>query len=132
MLPELLTVFSSAAEETAIARHLRALIVFDPPSSALPELPVELPTIVHFAGSHASEAINSVDSIRSYVYPDTHTGFANEKSEAFDKPTFRIAYTRTLKLLRENLGPNFDIEKVLPLVSAANARFGMNTVNMNL
>jgi hypothetical protein len=132
MLQELLTVFSSVSEETVIARSLRALIIFDPPSSALPKLPVEIPTIVHFAGTHASEAINAFDSIRSYVYPDTDPGFANEKSEAFDKPAFRIAYTRTLKLLRDSLGPNFDLEKVRAPVSVANARFGMNIVSMNL
>lgn len=112
MLNELLTIFSSVSEEALIAKKLRAVAIFDPPSGALPKLPVAIRTIVHFASTQASEAINSVDSIRSYVYPDTHPGFANEKSDGYDKTAFRIAYTRTLKLLRDELGPNFDLEKV--------------------
>jgi len=136
MLNELLTIFSSANERAAIARNLRALVIFDPPpAAAWPKtLPATIRTIVHFASTQADEAINSVDSIRSFLYPDTDAGFANEKTDAFDKPAFRIAYTRTLKLLRDELGPDFDLEKVRRMEKGKvdGVRFGMNIVRMSL
>ena len=98
--------------------YLKSLIIYDPPSNSQilrgkPFVNSTIPTIIHFPSTQATEAINSSDSIRSYVYMDQHTGFANPSATNYNKPAARIAYTRTLKLLRDNLGLKFDLERVL-------------------
>lgn len=100
--------------------NLQSLVVYDPPSNSqiLKEpgfLNPTVPTIIHFPSTQAAEAINSSDSIRSYLYIDQHPGFANPFSPNYNKPASRIAYTRTLKILRDNLGPKLDLEKVSSL-----------------
>src|SRR5277367_2958253 len=95
----------------------KSIIIYDPPSNSVarkeePLLNYPIPIIIHFAGTQSAEAINSSDSVRSYVYEDQQRGFANPLSPNYNKPASRIAYTRTLKLLRDTLGPTFDLENV--------------------
>lgn len=95
----------------------KSIIIYDPPPSSLarkeePLLSYPMPIIIHFSGSQSAEAINSSDSVRSYVYEDQQRGFANPSSPNYSTQASRIAYTRTLKLLRDSLGPTFDLEKV--------------------
>jgi hypothetical protein len=115
--------------------NLRCLILYDPPahSQYLKDsefLSSTIPVVIHFPSTQSNEAINSSDYIRSYVYIDQLPGFSNPSSPSYNKPSSRIAYTRTLKLLRETLGPKFDLEKVF-YDKLTEYRFGMNIVTMN-
>ena len=94
----------------------KSIIIYDPPPNSMarkeePLLNFPIPIIIHFAGTQSAEAINASDSVRSYVYEDQKQGFANPSSPNYNKPASRIAYTRSLKLLRDTLGPTFDLEK---------------------
>jgi len=96
---------------------LRSLIIYDPvsnsPSLEDPSFVANpIPIVLHLSSTVEMLAINSSDTIRSYVYPSQSHGFANPTSLNYNKPATRIAYTRTLKLLRDTLGPNFDLEEV--------------------
>lgn len=124
-------------KENKLQELLQSLIVYDPPSNspALMDssfLETKVPTIIHFPSSQAGETINSSDYIRSYVYMDQAPGFADPSSPTFNKPAARIAYTRTLKLLRDNLGPKFDLEKVRYIESKSNGRSGRSIAIMSL
>jgi hypothetical protein len=102
---------------TEFAFALKSLIIYDPsPDSRFLADPAfiasAIPTVLHLSMTGSGLAVNSSDSTRSYLYPTQNEGFANPASAVYDKPASRIAYTRTLKLLREELGPSFDLEKV--------------------
>jgi len=98
--------------------HLQTLIIYDPPENTqhvadsrfLKSSAMNI--IVHLPESNASRAINSSDAVRSYVYMEQTSGFCNPTSPSYSKPAAQMAYTRTLKLLRDSFGPNFDLEKV--------------------
>jgi len=95
----------------------KSIVIYDPPPNSLarreePLLTYPIPIIIHFSGTQSAEAINSSDSVRSYAYEDQQRGFANPSSPNHSKQASRIAYTRTLKLLRDTLGPMYDLEKV--------------------
>jgi len=117
---------------TGFAFALRSLIIYDPPADSrfLTEasfLASPILTVLHLSSPTAKGAINSSDAIRSFVYPQQLRGFANPNSASYNKPASRIAYTRTLKLLRDTLGPKFDLEKVLlNLSNGADGRYGTN------
>lgn len=48
----------------------------------------------------------------SYTYPDTAAGFAERDSEQHDKIGARLAWTRTLGLMRRAFGINVDLEAI--------------------
>ena len=49
------------------------------------------------------------DAVAVYVYPTCAPGFTFPADPAYDKPASRIAHTRTLELLRRELGPRYDL-----------------------
>lgn len=68
------------------------------------------PVIMHFGSKDAHIPMTLVDEIRKaqpnvpiYVYDADH-GFSCDERASFDKPSHELAWTRTMKLFRENVG----------------------------
>ena len=68
------------------------------------------PVIMHFGSKDAHIPLTMVDEIRKaqpnvpiYVYDADH-GFSCDERASFDKAAHELAWTRTLKLFRENVG----------------------------
>jgi len=69
--------------------------------------------IYHYSGSMQNAYYQAINKgLEVYFYPSTERGFYFHTSSAYQKPSASISYSRTLKLLRGSLGPNFDLEKI--------------------
>lgn len=55
------------------------------------------------------DAYRSAENVTVHAYPLAAPGFTIPGHPAYDKPASRIAHTRTLELLRRELGPRYDL-----------------------
>jgi carboxymethylenebutenolidase len=72
------------------------------------------PVMFHFADPDAAafeRLRNRFPAIEVFLYRGIAPGFA-EAGDRFDKSAQALAYTRTLELLRRNLGPRYDLDKI--------------------
>src|ERR1700736_4340414 len=81
---------------------------------------VDRPTLFHFAGDDESAAgiiarlkaeFPSGD-VETYVYRAAGFGFAAPDSDAYDKSSAELAYSRSLALLRRVIGPRYDLNTI--------------------
>jgi hypothetical protein len=124
---KLIQVFSNMVEPflkalvLGLGKPLKSLVIYEPPIAEALKTDIfsKVPTVLHLPSiqEEDTDVLNSAYSIRTYVYQGQKPGFANRSSPNYDKAASGIAYTRTLKHLRERLGPLFDLEKVLPSVT---------------
>lgn len=80
---------------------------------------ITCPMVFHFAGEDAycpapvreriEQALGAKPAISHYVYPGCDHAFATPGRAQFDKPAATMAYSRTLALLRQVLGPVYDL-----------------------
>ena len=80
---------------------------------------IGVPCVLHLAESdakvppHAREAIETSAAAHAHVttfsYPGCGHAFANPARESFDKPASMMAYSRTLTVLRREMGPIYDL-----------------------
>ncbi|VXA97471.1 Dienelactone hydrolase [Burkholderia sp. 8Y] len=76
---------------------------------------IRCPMVFHFAEPQASDAFAGKPPIQRYVYSGCAPGFAEPAANAdspYDKPAALMAYSRTLALLREVLGPVYDLDRL--------------------
>ncbi|MGR3910553.1 dienelactone hydrolase family protein [Burkholderia sp. SR8] len=84
------------------------------------EIPnIRYPMLFHFAGNDAfcppetrerlQEAFAANPRIAAHVYPDCDHAFATPERPHYDKPAATMAYSRTVALLRNVLGPIHDL-----------------------
>ena len=81
---------------------------------------VDRPTLFHFAGNDESaagiiarlKAEFPSGGAETYVYRGAGEGFAAPDSDAYDKSSTELAYSRTLGLLRRVLGPRYDLDTI--------------------
>jgi carboxymethylenebutenolidase len=81
---------------------------------------VDRPTLFHFAGDDESAAgINArlkaefpSGDVETYVYRGAGFGFAAPDSDAYDKSSAELAYSRSLALLRRVIGPRYDLNTI--------------------
>lgn len=81
------------------------------------EIPV--PMVLHFAGDDRlvkPEAVAAIrhhfagrDDVQIHVYPGVDHAFANPARSSFNKQASDMAHTRTLALLRQQMGPHYDL-----------------------
>jgi carboxymethylenebutenolidase len=81
---------------------------------------IDRPTLFHLAGDDQAAAgivarrkaeFPSGD-VETYVYRGAGPGFASPDSDAYDKSSAEIAYSRSLALLRRTIGPRYDLDTV--------------------
>lgn len=99
-------------------QFLKCIIFYDPPSfEFLSDYELEgVEILVHYSTAVIRGEVTSRKNFKVCGYAD-RPGFCNPNLPSYDKVTTRIAYSATLKLLRETLGPQFDLEKVSPRAS---------------
>ncbi len=83
---------------------------------------VKCPIIFQFGGADThitpavvqavTQAFADRDEATVYVYPEADHAFANADRPAFNKPAAMMAYSRVLALLRETMGPHYDLSKL--------------------
>ncbi|WP_248324513.1 MULTISPECIES: dienelactone hydrolase family protein [unclassified Caballeronia] len=76
---------------------------------------IRCPMVFHFAETQASDAFAGKPQIQRYIYSGCAPGFAAPAASAdspYDKPAALMAYSRTLGLLREVLGPVYDLDRL--------------------
>jgi carboxymethylenebutenolidase len=83
---------------------------------------VTCPIIFQFGGADShippesvaaiAEAFAGRDNAAVYTYPGADHAFANADRSSFDKPASMMAYSRALALLRQTMGPHFDLSKL--------------------
>jgi carboxymethylenebutenolidase len=78
--------------------------------AALKDETPHCPVIMHFGAKDAHIPLSDVEQIRQaqpnvpiYVYDADH-GFSCDERESFDKAAHELAWSRTMKLFRENVG----------------------------
>ena len=88
---------------------LVALIAYYPPymPNTNTAFPPTLLVRAHLAGNQ-----NFGTKHPSYRYPDTESGFAEHDLDEYDKIAERLAWSRTLGLLREGFGMTTDLESI--------------------
>lgn len=80
--------------------------------------PPQCPLVVHVGDSDdkidagtreelAAMAASATTSV--HLYPECGHAFANHTRDSYDKPAAMMAYSRTIALLRERIGPIFDL-----------------------
>lgn len=80
------------------------------------------PCMLHVAGEDRSRDAASLERLRAaaanradlsvHVYEGASPGFDNGNADAYDRPSHLMAKSRTLALLREQLGPKFDLAAI--------------------
>ena len=83
-----------------------------PPLESVPE--IKVPLMLHYGeldanvnkGKDAYEAALKAQgkSFESFVYPGVNHGFHNDSTPRFDKPAAELAWERTIRFFKENLG----------------------------
>ncbi len=81
---------------------------------------IRCPTILHFgnqdslipldAVTRIREEANDNKNLRIFTYNGAGHGFYNHDRVAYHRPSAMMAHSRTIALLRQALGPNFDLE----------------------
>jgi carboxymethylenebutenolidase len=81
---------------------------------------IDRPTLFHFAGDDEAAAgivprfkrdFPSGD-VETYVYRGAGFGFAAPDSDAYNKSSAELAYSRSLALLRRVIGPRYDLDTI--------------------
>lgn len=70
---------------------------------------LECPVLVHVAGE-AGALAGAGTRLTVHAYPGTQPGFQLPGTDTFDRPARMMAKSRTLKCLRDVLGPVYDLE----------------------
>ncbi len=80
---------------------------------------VKVPMVLHFAGDDKLVKPEAVETIRRHfagrddaqihVYPGVDHAFANPARSSYNKQASDMAHTRTLALLRHQMGPHYDL-----------------------
>ena len=107
------------AHRAALDGLLDGAVMFDPPETdPVPAAP-PCTLVFQFALGGDSALARVHDEIRDgylgaenvavHAYPTAAPGFTFPGDAAYDKPASRIAHTRTLELLRRELGPRYDL-----------------------
>lgn len=65
-----------------------------------------------FVQIHIASSQNFGTRHPSYTYPDTAPGFAEHDADQYDKIGSRLAWTRTLRLMRRGFGIDVDLEAI--------------------
>jgi carboxymethylenebutenolidase len=76
---------------------------------------IRCPLIMHFAESdpevaRVKTAFEGCPDIGIYVYPGVGRGFDCGTGAEYDKPSARLAHSRSIALLRQAIGPHYDLE----------------------
>jgi len=81
---------------------------------------ISCPLVLHFAEKDPGIPPEAVARVRKafagrpdvavYVYAGAAPGFARHTSTSYDKPAAGLAYSRSIGLLRQTLGPRYDLE----------------------
>lgn len=81
---------------------------------------IRCPTILHFgakdmmippeAVARVRAATDGNPNLRLFTYGEAGHGFYNHDRAAYHRPSAMMAHSRTIALLRQALGPNFDLE----------------------
>lgn len=81
---------------------------------------IRCPTILHFGGKDAlippevvarvRAATDGNPNLKLFTYSEAGHGFYNHERAAYHRPSAMMAHSRTIALLRQALGPNFDLE----------------------
>lgn len=88
---------------------LCALIAYYPPS--LPHVNAGFAPSVRVL-AHLAGKVSSAPKWASYTYPDAQAGFAEEGTEAYEKVSAALAWSRTLGVLRKAFDIEVDLEGV--------------------
>jgi carboxymethylenebutenolidase len=75
------------------------------------------PAIVHLAGNDPArpeieKLFHSRREIAVHVYPDAMPGFAARGGTHYQRAAARLAHSRSIALLRRELGPDYDLERL--------------------
>ena len=84
---------------------------------------IACPLLMHFAGEDSfvpQSAVAAVTAhfegrpeVRIHVYPGVDHAFYNHaRSEVYHRPSAMVAHSRTIALLRDALGPRYDLERL--------------------
>ncbi|MDR5856344.1 dienelactone hydrolase family protein [Caballeronia sp. LZ062] len=76
---------------------------------------IRCPMVFHFPEQQSSEAFVGHAQIQRYIYSGCAPGFAAPARHAdsrYDKPAALMAYSRTLGLLRDVMGPVYDLDRL--------------------
>ena len=79
---------------------------------------IRCPLVMHFAGNDPEVPAEVVARVRDaldgrpeiYVYPGVSRGFERPAGENYDKPAAGLAHSRSIALLRQAIGPHYDLE----------------------
>jgi len=104
-----------AGVDCAIAYHANGI------ESALDLAPrIRCPLVIHFAENDPHLSAEAVGRIKAafadapnvavYTYPGVVPGFARSASANYDKSAARLAHSRSIALLRNAMGPHYDLE----------------------
>lgn len=100
----------SDAVELAKAPNCLAAVFFDPPGPealAATLKSVTAPSAVHLAGAGTQPSMPP--GVRVHRYPGAVAGFVQEATPGFEAFAAGVAYSRTLELLKRQLGPRPDL-----------------------
>ena len=89
-------------------KSLCALVAYYPDSFPIlgEGYPRNVDVLVHLAGDQ-----ELWPTCRHYSYPDTERGFAESELDTYDKAASRLAWSRTLAVLRKGFGIEVDLEE---------------------
>ena len=84
---------------------------------------ISCPVLMHFAGEDAfvpQDAVNTITEhfadraeVRIHGYPGVDHAFYNhDRSEVYHRPSAMVAHSRTIALLRDAIGPAYDLERL--------------------
>ena len=88
---------------------LCALVAYYPPS--LPHVNAGFPSSVRVL-AHLAGKVSSAPKWASYTYPHAEPGFAEDGTEAYEKVSAGLAWSRTLGVLRKGFEIEVDLENV--------------------
>lgn len=88
---------------------LIALVAYYPPylPHTTTSFPPSLDVLIHIASSQRMTTRHP-----SYTYPGTSPGFAESDLDEYDKPAARLAWSRTLGVIRGAFGMHADLERI--------------------
>ncbi len=83
---------------------------------------ITCPMVMHFAAEDSfvppeavaqiRQAFESRSDVEIYYYPDVNHAFATPGRDSYHKPSTMMAYSRSLALLRNTLGPIYDLSQL--------------------
>ena len=90
---------------------------------------ISCPLIMHFAENdpeltRVKAAFEGRPGIEIYVYPGVGRGFDCSAGTEYDKPAAGLAHSRSIALLRQAIGPHYDLEALWDKHTSMNSALG--------